>query len=126
MTDEELGEIERRASEALPGPWPYRSTERGLENSAGFVFPNDAIAREENVGASMEFICEARADVPALVAEVRRLLAEMKRLRAEAFEEAANVAEAAHCEPWDSAGIHCRCAYEAAAALRARAALEAK
>lgn len=81
MTDEELQEIERRASEALPGPWPYRSTERGFENSVGFVFPNDAIEREENVGGSMEFICEAREDVPALAAEVRRLRTELDAAR---------------------------------------------
>ena len=64
MTEEELIEIEARAAAATPGPW---------KNAGGYcdVCTSDQ-EKEANRQANAEFVVHARADVPALLAEVRR------------------------------------------------------
>jgi len=61
-----IDEIERRANAATPGPWKYCSGSGAIEGVNTLIvrgaWPN-----------SGPFIARARADVPALIAEVRRL-----------------------------------------------------
>jgi hypothetical protein len=72
VTEEQLREIEARASAATPGPWltpdevgdPYKV--RILDHEGCNVWP----WHDE---ADMIFAYRARVDVPELIAEVRRL-----------------------------------------------------
>ena len=95
MTDEELAKIEARANAATAGPWARDMYEDGEEGegphgvhpgSRGeWVESRDVVSyAASDVGtveiaagcytdADAAFIAAARADVPALVAEVRRL-----------------------------------------------------
>lgn len=82
MTDGELKEIEARSDRAAPGPWFVTDGGRhehtvSRDMGAGYVsvlferawwVPGGAVDT-----ADAEFIVNARADVPALVAEVRLL-----------------------------------------------------
>lgn len=87
MTDEELAEIEARAAKATPGPWvvaPWDGDEGNVRltvtvgpDAGGWMVadgdwhgPGDAPHDRE---ANAAFMAAARADVPALLAEVRRL-----------------------------------------------------
>ncbi len=106
MTDQELSEIERRASVASPGPWRPQSHRDsppgriepltqpvvrgpaplgGSRRIAGVGCGNNASWRRgrptpqrEQEEADAAFIAAAREDVPALLAEVRRLRAELE------------------------------------------------
>lgn len=80
----DLDEIEARASEALPGPWQrngVRSIVRedsivitGGDGQAYFFAPIGRTGADHAAAIrDAKFIAAARADVPALVAEVRRL-----------------------------------------------------
>lgn len=82
ITEAELDEIEARASKATPGPWTvdnegveYATVGAGfdhrpcLQRWAGSDAHYINGSREEDAN----FIAASRADVPALVAEVRRL-----------------------------------------------------
>lgn len=97
MDEAKLAEIEARASAATPGPW-RASTGRTHDPSTGRVTSVEHwISRgDDDVGitgdvsdsrtgepslANAAFIAHARADVPALVAEVRRVGAENAMLR---------------------------------------------
>lgn len=95
MTPEQLAEIKARATAATPGPWvsawePFMGTyDSGGERNpdVAFIGPEDlpeavtiAFGLEgENpydspsLKANAAFIAHARADIPALVAEVERL-----------------------------------------------------
>lgn len=81
MTDDELREIEERAAKATPGPWGADQIYVALRYAkkhdiwcdAGY---DDSKRMPEEDDA--EFIADARADVPALCAEVRRLRAEQR------------------------------------------------
>lgn len=82
LTDERLAEIDARAEAATPGPWTtYEWGWMGAdEGGAGVCLDTEdlrAIARTIDAGTlgDAAFIAHARADVPALVAEVRRLRA---------------------------------------------------
>lgn len=98
MTEDELKEIEVRASKATPGPWRLvthydsganvataRSSERHLCIEAGAcVFcrvEGERAAPYENDIHNAEFIAASRSDVPALVLELRRLQVAEKNLR---------------------------------------------
>lgn len=83
MTPAELDEIEARAAAATPGPWRPGTSEKGSVFSP-FALALEGPNGERNllrlnpnfrVVEDAVFIAAARADVPALVAEVRRLLA---------------------------------------------------
>lgn len=89
MTDEELNEIESRASAATPGQW--------TAGEIGVVTTDAKISERYDQVASVlpicdrkgycyqdgttRFIAHARADIPALIAEVRRLKAETEKNR---------------------------------------------
>lgn len=90
MTDAELDEIEKRAMKATYGPWVFRP-QNETEGCAVCVGPAGAICAKvpgRQLGRiirddTARFICAARTDVPALVAEVRRLREEVTELRVE-------------------------------------------
>jgi hypothetical protein len=76
-TELDLDAIEARANAATEGPWVAHPdglvwTERPI--------PGDPVSGSTEV-EDAEFIAAARADVPALVAEVRRLRAELEQAR---------------------------------------------
>lgn len=87
MTPEQLAEIEARAAAATPGPWevaeaggPRGTDEYFVRMGEDDAYSDVAIAADifdpiynEISQANASFIAHARADVPALVAEVRRL-----------------------------------------------------
>jgi len=88
LSDSDLDEIERRAASASPGPWQAFIEDRdhqsgdtvirmGGENPlvpdmyVQYSLPGPTFVRVPD--ADLDFIAEARQDVPRLVAEVRRL-----------------------------------------------------
>ena len=81
IVDAELVQIESRAHAATPGPWKVCPDEND-ENTVPLVCcgPEDEhggpVCCDPLTEADATFIAHARADVPALVAEVRRLRAE--------------------------------------------------
>jgi hypothetical protein len=80
MTDEELQAIEARANAATPGPWEvFAEREVSTEHKAlmGCTHDGDGVFYERE---DAEFVAHARADIPALVAEVRRLRGALGRL----------------------------------------------
>lgn len=105
MTDEQLRDIEERANAASGGPWANRPNDFddwGLVRGADGM-PVASCAPEARIGdfreqaregtidewhigppevaVNTEFIARARADIPALIAEVRRLQGEAARAR---------------------------------------------
>jgi hypothetical protein len=64
MTEDELTAIEARANAATPGPWKDNRA-AGISGDGG----------EPVIGlpCNVDFVINARTDIPALVAEVRRL-----------------------------------------------------
>ncbi len=82
LSDEELGVIDARASQATMGPWQAFVEGRdhfggddmirlgGLED-----FPDMYVTHESTPApaSDLDFIANARQDIPRLVAEVRRL-----------------------------------------------------
>ena len=78
MNEQELQEIEERANKATPGPWMEVAESgewwiAGPDASENFVMATNA--SENILQADIDFIAHARADVPALIAEVRSLRA---------------------------------------------------
>lgn len=86
MTDDELKQIEERATRATAGKWtwedePIMSTYRcrvatvysGRDGGMHGMNLFGRIEPDWNGTANLDFICHARADVPALIAEIRRL-----------------------------------------------------
>lgn len=73
LTPAELDAIEARANAATPGPWTQRDVDahmiRGPKREVLYAY--DAFGGDGLANAA--FIAAARADVPALVAEVRAL-----------------------------------------------------
>jgi hypothetical protein len=69
MTDEELTGIEARANAATPGPWEAQHS----YDDCWWLGGPEANGPDMLPQGDAEFIAHARADVPALVAEVRRL-----------------------------------------------------
>jgi hypothetical protein len=86
ITKKELEAIEARENAATPGPWVEKrltinAPARGLGATASEgkdlrFYACDASDDEVKPEADLEFICGARLDIPALVAEVRRLQAQ--------------------------------------------------
>lgn len=96
MTDEELEAIESRANAATPGRWRYGTNPKDcdartfyaelFDNSGGeklyFAVTEDAelctamCGNGPSSASNALFVSHARADVPALIAEVRRLRTE--------------------------------------------------
>ena len=85
MTEEELTAIEARAAAATVGPWRHDTDGGaiGAVEAGGMALaqvqqrvPRDNARRDLDAA----FIAAARADVPALVAEVRRLRTEVAKV----------------------------------------------
>ena len=73
MNDEQLQAIKARANAATPGPWE-------CHNDDFVVVLHDGVWHTISIpdtSPNAAFIAAARADVPALVAEVERLRAEL-------------------------------------------------
>jgi hypothetical protein len=87
MTNEELEAIRARCDTATPGPWvagreadlmrPMQSFNVGFTRKAFDEAPLDSWWQWE---ANAYFIAHARADIPALLAEVERLRAALERV----------------------------------------------
>lgn len=85
MTPAELEAIEARARNASPAPWSNNLGCRILDGTESVVLVHEGgyhlEPRPIPTGADLKFIAAARADVPALVAEVKRLTDDNERLR---------------------------------------------
>ncbi len=94
MTEQELAAIEARADAATPGPWGYERSDGSLwkityededeDDDGEFVAQDEVFSAQigdlqpsdltwEMTHRNGEFVAHARADVPALLAEVRLL-----------------------------------------------------
>lgn len=101
MTNDELNAIKARAAAATPGEWVNMgdgSFFGDIRTAETFTLIAEMPELDDRT-ADFDFIAHARADVPALVEEVRRLRAFCQRLAQEAeghpaFEQA-QLAEAA-------------------------------
>jgi hypothetical protein len=83
LTDEELGEMERRVAAASNGPW--ESFVEGRDHWGGDDFIRVGGLDDEEADmyvmrgtapagvADLDFVAHARQDVPRLLAEIRRL-----------------------------------------------------
>jgi len=97
MTPDELEAIEARASAATPGPWKIDEMEMYIHGGDGFMVMSRCPLNDQwqvrghgaevsgkrprgSQDANAEFIVHARADVPALVAEVKRLRVQNSKL----------------------------------------------
>lgn len=83
MNEEQLQAIEERANKATPGPWMEvaESGEWWLSGPEPTHFVMSTNASEDILQADIDFIAHARADVPALIAEVRSLRAKLAAAR---------------------------------------------
>lgn len=102
MTNDQLAEIEVRANAATPGPWHLNSADgcytvcTGPEDDTDG--PHECIASifDTEDGSDFKnavFCAHSRADVPALIAEVRRLRTEAARTVLDGLSVQALVAE---------------------------------
>jgi hypothetical protein len=83
MNDIELSAIEERCNKATPGPWTYIPDWGDVVSCAEESMCHIAdIPTLDDRPDDMEFIANARADIPALIAEIRRLRAEIDKLKA--------------------------------------------
>jgi hypothetical protein len=73
MTDAHLADIRARCDEATPGPWEFDRMSDGVFLAASGKEICAAYRPERD--ADMEFIANARSDIPALLDEVERLRA---------------------------------------------------
>lgn len=86
MTPEELEAIKQRVNAATPGPWeadydPRTDGADQIVDPQGFTICFMSVPSVSvDFDGDTDFIAHARADVPALVAEVERLRAENTRL----------------------------------------------
>ena len=88
MNEEQLQAIEERANVATPGLWFYRS-----QCIYGGMVLACVIPIRDNADADAAFIAHARADVPALIAEVRRLRAKLDAVPVDAMGTVMEVAD---------------------------------
>lgn len=75
MTDTDLDAIRERADKATPGPWIAR-TDSHVQLKAIFAGNDGSVLGVHMFPEDAEFTINARADVPALLAEVAALRAE--------------------------------------------------
>jgi hypothetical protein len=80
LTDADLDRVEQRAASTLAAPWLAYVEGRDHESGDSFIRTGDngpdLYVSEESATASsrlLDFIANARQDVPVLAAEVRRL-----------------------------------------------------
>lgn len=75
MDAKQLAEIKARAEKATPGPWEY--TDNGFDGcisskDGDFLIGGEPCEGRIEHDANTEFICHARTDIPALVAEIEQ------------------------------------------------------
>lgn len=86
LSELEIAEIDSRCSKATPGPWAPFIEGRDHTSGSSFIMTGPKEAPGEDIeltGATpddLDFIANARQDVPRLIAEVRRLRAASRRL----------------------------------------------
>jgi hypothetical protein len=86
LTDNDLDEIDQRATAATPGPWEAFIEERhaaddsfirtgGLDDNQPDMYVQHYLGATsiKVPAADLDFIANARQDIPRLVAEIRRL-----------------------------------------------------
>ncbi len=86
MTEQELAEMDARVEAASPGPWRWSVNPSAMAEDVGSIdAPGGRVCwfgdqtqyypceGEPPSASDLAFIIAARADVPALIAEVRRL-----------------------------------------------------
>lgn len=78
MTEEELAAIEARAIAATEGPWTHDDTTCSVVADSDKV--KDWSITDLVTWENGRFIANARADVPALIAEVRRLRVQLAKI----------------------------------------------
>jgi hypothetical protein len=95
LSNEELTEIESRASAATEGPWGI-STCYGVATIIAGEDGKDSIAHavEYLKNGDAEFIAASRADIPRLIAEVKRLHLENNIMRTAIGEAVDHIKEA--------------------------------
>lgn len=88
LTTQQLDDIATRADAATPGPWTVEleqcDCQDGLCSHGAYVsavYVDEARRTEfsDFTDADWQFVIRARADVPALLAEIRRLQTELSR-----------------------------------------------
>ena len=77
MSDAELQAIRERCEKATPGPWEVYDDKKHPYQNGGLVASDDCLWGGYDNGMpdddTIAFMAHARADVPALLAEVERL-----------------------------------------------------
>lgn len=84
MDAKQLAEIKAREQAATPGPWEY--TDNGFDGyisskNGDFLIGGEPCEGRIEHDANTEFICHARTDIPALIAEVERLEDENEKMK---------------------------------------------
>lgn len=75
LTTEQLNAIKERAEKATAGPWEIDDIDRTIWNKSGRNYVGSL--RKFPI-ADIEFITQARTDIPTLIAEVERLRKELE------------------------------------------------
>jgi hypothetical protein len=93
MNESDLVEIEKRVSSASPGPWKAYVEGRDHDSGDTFIMIGEGAQRQDDMyvfqshagptrietsDADLDFIAEARQDIPRLLAEIRKLKAELQ------------------------------------------------
>jgi hypothetical protein len=79
MTEEELQEIEIRLNNSQNGPWKAYNEGRDHESGSNFIMTGSGENRGEDIemigatGADLDFIANAKQDIPKLINEIRKL-----------------------------------------------------
>lgn len=86
MKNEDLDRLEAFHKESTSGKWKhvYTANNAGMPLADFYIPRHNGGAKVEMLADDAAFICEAHAQVPALLAEVRRLQAENADLREKA------------------------------------------
>jgi hypothetical protein len=79
ISEEELKTIEQRCAMAQSGPWKAFIEGRDHESGSDFIMTGEGKSRGEDIellgatDADIDFIANARQDIPILIDEIRRL-----------------------------------------------------
>lgn len=75
MSEQELKEIEARCGQAQAGPWKAYIEGRDHESGSNVIITGEDVGLEilEATDADLDFIANAKQDIPRLIEEVRRL-----------------------------------------------------
>ena len=79
IEEEKLNEIKARCEQASPGPWTAWIEGRDGEGGTTFIMVGEGENRKEDIelpgipDQDIDFIANARADIPLLLKEIERL-----------------------------------------------------